>query len=607
MANTVSYIYEILDRYSGPLRKISNQTNRFTRIAGRAQKSIGNMGRKMEAFSTRASTMQGALGALGLTAALKGVVSVSSDMEDAMGDISRVTGLTGKPLLKFEDMLERISEELGKSKRGLAEMAFEGGKLGILPENMEKFLLMTARTAIAFDMVDQESGRAIGSIRAKMGLMDDDIGRLLDSTNFLADNTSASGARMIEVIERLSGTFSILELPPEVAAAFAGFADQVEVTPQLAASGMRMMIRQMRKFPGMTTKLMEDPVGAVNEQLEKMAKMGPELQTRFIQKVFGPEAGRFVEKAVSKIALFQETTEKALSPEAVGSMQRELEEQLRRSSKHFQRFGVVAKNTIDTIGDVLKPFFVELAKFSTTALLGIRAFVKENPNLVKFAGGIMAITAAVGVLIVGAGLLAGVLAPILTGIAAMSAPVALAVAGVASLGYVFAEWYQTANPVLDVLGGMYDEIILILTPFGQMLGLVGEGVGGFDLLGGAIEHIGLMIAVLLTPLKMFLQAIRGVVQASVALGRGDMTGAINALSASGTDIIKSGAEGLTNLGRTIGIDNSKDVANRRAGGVQGLNATGEITVSAIGGARVEKSNIRLNGGQNVATGGGGGF
>ncbi len=73
----------------------------------------------------------------------------------------------------------------------------------------------------------------------------------MDAINFLADNTATSGKRAVEVVARTVGTMKAIKMPPELVAGWAAFADQVEVTPELAASGLNMMIRRMTKIPSL--------------------------------------------------------------------------------------------------------------------------------------------------------------------------------------------------------------------------------------------------------------------------------------------------------------------------------------------------------------------
>ena len=469
MANKVSYLIQLQDRFSRQANKISLATQKIAKRMNEVEEATKRADKKLNNFASSSKKIglkMAKIGAGLLSATIapalgfKASVKQSVKMEDAMSDIARVTSASGDQLISFENTLERMSEKLGKSKVGLAQMAFEGGKLGTKLKDMEPFLLMVSKTAIAFDLQDEEAGRAIGSIRAKMGLMNKDTRTLLDSVNFLADNTSASGARMINVIERLSGTMALLKVPPKATAALAGFSDQLEISSELAASGMNMFIQRMKRFPGMTTKLMNDPLETIRETLTGIAKMGPEVQSKFIRVAFGDEAGRFVQKMVANIELFDKTVTAALSPKAAGSMQRELENILKRSSKAFEIFSETSTNTLDSIGDAIKPLITTVAKFITPIINGIGEIAKKNPDIVQFAFVITAVTATIGAL----SLVFSVLA---LAVGFITAPVLLAAA---AIGLLAAVGVMIVNRWDDMKGGA----MALVNSFSDMISGFGE-------------------------------------------------------------------------------------------------------------------------------------
>ena len=392
--NRLESLSEKLGKTNRDMERNARTTNRVLEAQAKRWKDIVKQAKKAAA----ATAIAGAVFAV----AVKELVRRSSAMEDAISDVGRVTTASKGQLAAFENRLESLSEKLGKTKLGLAQMAFEGGKMGVNLPDMEPFIVMVSKTATAFDLMDSEAGRVIGSIQAKMKLARGETVRLLDSVNFLADSTTANGARMVEVLERTSGTMALLKVPPEAAAAFAGFADQIEVTGELAASGLNMFMSRMQKMPGMTTKLMNDPLATVRETLESISKMGPEIQSKFITKAFGEEAGRFVKKMVSNFELFDKTVAASLSKGAIGSIDREFKNQMDRSSKVFQKFSSTTANTFENIGDAIKPIAVRLAEAFTPIIDGFGELVKNNPKLVQITTLIIGAAIAVGALSVAA-------------------------------------------------------------------------------------------------------------------------------------------------------------------------------------------------------------
>ena len=478
MANKISYIIQIKDQFSAASRKVARGFGGIKNAAQRATNSMRQFQAKHKETLLGASKNMAAFGAGAAVAmtpailAIDNMIDKSVSMEDAMKDIGRVTGASKKQLTGFEETLETMSEKLGKSKEGLAKMAFEGGKLGVAIEDMEPFLIMVSKTAIAFDMVDEEAGRAIGSIQAKMGLAREETIRLLDSVNFLADNTTASGERMIDVLERTSGTMNLLGVPPEAAASMVGFADQIEVTSELAASGLNMFMNRMQRIPGMTTKMMTDPLGTVQGMLKSLAGMGPEVQAKFIQKVFGDEAGRFVKKMVSNVDLFDKTISAAFSEEKLGSMTRELNDQLDRSSKILEKFEVTSTNSMEAVGDSFKPLKVAAAKVLTPLIDKFGEFSKEHPKLVQLAGGIAIVTAGVGALAIAAAGLAAAFALI-------SAPILVAAGVILAIGAaitaVTVYWDELKIATIHAANQIIDFINAIATPLSMMAEVLGFG------------------------------------------------------------------------------------------------------------------------------------
>jgi TP901 family phage tail tape measure protein len=392
MAFSAEYIYRIKDKYSATMKKISRATVSFSAATKKASRGAMALSKNMGVLGRKMASMRNMIGGAALAFGLWKFTKSASVLEDKMADVSRVTGLTGSKLKAMQEQLQQMGRETGKSAEGLAEIAYEGGKLSVTNDKLTTFVLMVAKTAAAFDMLDSEAGRAIGSIRTKMGLTVDGTEELMNRLNFLADNTSATGDRMIEVVMRVSGTFKTLNVPIEVAAGWAGFADQIEVTGRLAASGLNQMMQKMMTMPGMMEKMLKDPTGAIKNYLESFAKMGEVRRAQKILKIFGNEAGRFVLKAVTNLDLLDSAMKKAGSSEALGSMDREFANILARSSTAGNR---IKETWLDITRSIGTGFLRMFDKYSSRLIKisdWLLGFVKAHPTLIKIVS-IMALMA----------------------------------------------------------------------------------------------------------------------------------------------------------------------------------------------------------------------
>lgn len=288
-----------------------------------------------------------------------------------------------------------------------------------------------------------------------------------------------------------------------------------------------------------------------------------------------------------------------MSAKAAGSMQRELENQMRRSSKTFQKFSETWKNTVDAIGDAIKPLATLFAKIGTVFADVIGVLAKGSPMFIRLAALIAGVVVVFTGLTLVAGMLAAALAPVLATIAAISSPVWMMVAAVTAAVLLFAEWEASGHPIIRMLGDMFGDIGAILAPLGRMLGLVDEGTEGFSTWAFVIEKLGYAIMIILTPLKMFLVGLKGVVEAGAAIASGDFGGALDRLKSTGSELLGAGMEGIQAAGATLGIESSKAALQNKQG-AQGVAVSGGISVTATGGAKVNSSEINLNGGANMA-------
>jgi TP901 family phage tail tape measure protein len=598
MAFNIEYVYTVLDRFSKPLQrlkkklnesksisqklgaafalagqKVANAAKKMVRNVKSVSKSFANLRRKMAQVKDQAGKLEGAIGSAAIFVGLRSTVVESMNVEDALQDLVRVGDLTANQLNTVENAMEDLSEELGKSKVGLLQQAFEGLKLGIPTEELTEFVKLAARTGIAFDMVDREAGRALGSLRDKLTLSTESLGHLMDSVNFVADNFSADGARMINIIERTSGTMKLLEFPPEVVAGLAGFADQIETTSELAASGLNQMFARMQKNPRMVKKLMQDPVGALIDHFEKFNKVDPALRFAVIEKRFGLEAARFVAKAITNVEKFEKTMRAAASQKALNSMLRELQNRSGRTSTLFKILGAVSTNILGDIGNAIKPVTVAIAKMAINFGKFIKKLIENNPTLVKWIAIIITAVTVIGSLAIALGVMAVVVKVAMFGLTLLgskllllgslfmllTSPVGLIILAigllVVAIGYLWYEW----DSIVSAMGAEWDQFANYVS------GIIDDLVVKFQEFVDWIKSI---------PSKIFSSL-------------GSLAGDFN-------------FDKITNIfGGSE--DNANDVATRRQAAVNtNVSIDGNISVGASGGAVINNANINANTGNNLA-------
>lgn len=588
MANTVEYIYQIQDQFSRQLKKFNDLTQKATQ-------KVSRMGDRMQATGDKMQNMSNAIGGAVALEGMRRMLDRSVQVEDALADLVRVGGLTSTELGKMETSMEALSEELGKDKIGLLQQGFEGLKMGIPLQELDNFVKLSARTAVAFDIVDQEAGRSLGSLRAKLGLTTDDLGNLMDSVNFVADNFAADGSRMVNIIERTSGVMKTLQMPTEVIAGLAGFADQVETSQELAASGLNQMFAIMQKNPKLVKQLMSDPVAALKGEFERFQKIDPARRFAVMQKQYGTEAARFMGKAVANVDLFTSTLNKAASQDAFGSMMREMSNRADRTSTFISILWQVTKNTFEAIGDILKPTLRVVTQYAIQFGKMFKAFVNANPVLVKIVAGLGAFVAAIALVSLPLGIFISTLGAVLS-------PAVAAVAAFTALAAGFAYVYTQSAPLQEFMAGLWGNIKELGSAFGELFVALGGGQDAFSDMSGVIEYLGMSFELALTPLKIMIQLITTAVGLVADLINLDLGSALSRISGATTDIGGTIGGAFNTVSDFFsGETQAENVAVRKTiNASNSVTVGGEVRVKAEPGTKVTQTNIGLNGGNNVA-------
>ena len=161
-----------------------------------------------------------------------------------------------------------------------------------------------------------------------------------------------------------------------------------------------------------------------------MSKLDAVQRTKTVQQLFGPEAGRFVLKAVTNVELLDKTLglvgDKA---SFAGSMMRELEKKLKTGKTAWDKIKVTLNIIAITLGDAMLPAIKALAPIVVKAALAFRDFAKAHPGIVKVMAAVLALAAVVGPLLFTIGMFAA-------GLSFLIGPVGLVIASIAALAAV---------------------------------------------------------------------------------------------------------------------------------------------------------------------------
>ena len=531
-------------------------------------------------FGAAASGLAGMGTGVGMSAVLKQTAAV----ENAMIDLGRATDLPAADLKKFEERFMTLSEQIGISTDKLAIMAFEGSKTGIETKDLDKYVKLTANAAVSFEILEEEAGRALGSIKAKMGLNIDQLKDMMDRVNFVADATSADGKNMIEIIERLSGTFNTLHLKPEIAAGFAAIADQLETSPELAASGMNMVISKMMQSSDMAKKMFAAPADTMKAVFSKLAAMPEAERIAAATKMFGAEAARFAIKMAGNMELFDETMKKAADSKAMDSMEREMASKLNSLSMLWKTMKNAVTNVAVAIGEGLAPDIKRFGEYLREITPKVREFVREHPGFVKIAAVVAIAVAAITLAVPIVWALGSAFAFVAAGVGLISAPLIVAAALIAGFAMRWDDWVESGHPVPELVSSIADRIGRLVDRFTDIANnspIVSTVIG---LIGSAFDALGYALVIPLKLLDAYLAILEKIV------GTQDEVKPIGVMAGAGANI-----QSLTppNISSALSLD--KIIGGKS----NNTNVGGTITVKAEPGTKAKVAQPSLPTGNNV--------
>lgn len=480
MAFDVSFIYRILDKYSKPLERIERRTSRFQatvnkagvgmgRAFGKGVRGLDNLGARLRGIPSMANAAGSALAVMAASIP----VNKAIEFESAITDLDKKFefGSLGERAAFIKD-LETMGPQLGFTATEMSRLAFEAGKLNIPKEEVGEFVKLTAKAAVALDgLTIDEAGTIIAKLKGRFELANEGVELMLDSINSLADGTRTDGGVILNVIERLAGQFKTLKIPPEIAAGLAATSGQLARSPELAAQGMKMFLRELDQ-----AKLAANPMETIIAKLTELNSMDVAPRIAAIEDQFGKEASVFIQSLTSNLGTLQDTMGiVADKTNFAGSATSEFNRKQATTEQILARLAAKWDLILTKLGEKLLPTIQRLAESAQPMLDKMLAFVETRPGIVKIAAALGLVAAAlipISFIIGSILLIANPIGLIVTGVAA-------AIAGTVALVTLLWDEFKAFGGWLgDTFGGIVDVIV---DKFKALGGFISSGLEFFGI------------------------------------------------------------------------------------------------------------------------------
>lgn len=400
----------------------------------KAQKQYEQMQGRMAKASdlARKGLMVAGVGA----AAMAIPVKLASDFEtDMLGVAKQLNGArdsTGKLTKEFFDMRQEVlnlGHALPVSNNELARMTGAGLKMGVAKQDILGFTKEVVKMGTAFELPYDELAENMGKIANMYKRPIKNISELADTINYLDDNALSSGSDIIDFMQRVGGTASMVKITDKNTAALGSTLLSLGERSETASTAINAVFSKlgaantqskpfmtMVKNLGLSTNELEkgmqtNAVGTIFKVMDAIKKM-PEIaakggtsQIDAVATLFGAEHWDTFSKLLKNRGELEKQLQLANSKDSKGSMDREFMARMETNQAQMEIFKNRVSEVGISIGSILLPPLNTLLGKVGNLVTGFTKWIQQNPalasSLVKIAVSGIAIIGAISALSLG--------------------------------------------------------------------------------------------------------------------------------------------------------------------------------------------------------------
>ncbi len=567
MAFTASWIYQIVDKYSGPLQKIRKQTDRARKAMKKASAAVGRFGAKMTSAQSGIASFAGVLGGAMM-------LSTFNNFETSMNKLGAVSLANSEDMAKFRDIAKQLGETTQFSAGQVADGMVFLKMAGLETDKVMKAIPGTLQLAAAGGIELAQAADIATNVLMQMGLEVKDLTRVNDVLATIQSKANTDILQAAEAMGKVGATASSLGISLEQTTAFIGAMANAGTKGGEAGTLLRNM---MLKMVNPTTKARK-ALKELNINMRQFVTPEGKIKdlTGFIDKLMNSGA-----TTAQIFNILEERGGRAflsLSKSGKVGLQK-LEDAMNGVSGNAQKMADIMMKGLPGALKVLKSVWEAtiIALFESglvDLVLGIvkgisrmlQVLSRANPMLLKMVGiaGLLAVALgpvlmAIGFMATGVSALMGLFTA-LAGIVTVSiGPFVAIAAAIAGLVALVIRAFTTNSKLRESFGRVLSALSPLLVPFKALFDMLGgmEGITKglvwvFDLLadiiGGvliiALESLAIAIRVALLPLSLLIKGAEmlfggeggGVAAGGAAANKSTLNGTINVSATGGAKV-----------------------------------------------------------------------
>ncbi len=493
MAFDVKYVYQIIDRFSGPAKRINASAKQINRTVARSSNTFNNfrlraglaMGiasNRVRAFAKQSiasfrsvgnsmDDMQKQMGKLVVVAvglfALAMPIKHAMAFEDAMADVAKVVDFKSPDGLKRmgADILN-LSKITPVAAKDLAAIAAVGGQMGIAERDIVGFTDTVSKMSVAFGISADGAAVSMAKIANIFKIPASEFETFADTINFISNNTVVSADEMLRALQNKGAAAGkqmgfTADQTAALSAAFVATgvnADRVGSLMQGMGRGLNKVAQGNKKFAEIMEK---SPIKAMQILSNSIVNLDDVSKKVQLQEIFGIDfagrIGELLDSMKGSGGVVKTMFALAASQEKVGSVNKEFQIRINTSASKMKIMQNEVASLAIKIGAQLLPVVNLLFDGIGSLASAIGKVVDKTGPLIP-----MILGAVTALLAFKAAAILAKIAMIAFNFAAAANPIGLVIAAVAAL----VTWIAISK---EQFGGWTEAIIHVGTTIHKWL------------------------------------------------------------------------------------------------------------------------------------------
>ena len=400
------------------LKKEGNLTSKeLARANERHTQKVQKLEQELGKTKPTLSELASELGRLTSSAAGLSVLAKSAmSFEQAMAGVKKTVDGTPEQIQSLSAQIKSLSVELGLSSEAVAEIAAQGGQLGIPIEKLGEFTEMAGKMAVAFDMTAEEAADAAAKLSNVFGIPIIEVESLGDAINTLGNNMAAKEKEIVAAMLRIGGSAKQFGLAEEQAASLAAAFIALGKPPEVAATAINALLSKLQTAQGQTAKfqgalesigisanqmadnISDNPQKALSDFLARLSELDDKQRSMVMMELFGQEYADDISLLVGSLETYNQALDlTANKAQNAGAMNKEFDAQMQTAGKAADQAKQSLWVLAQTLGEHLLPIIATTAGAVGDVVGAVNEFAMAFPRLTQFAvllaSGLTALTA----------------------------------------------------------------------------------------------------------------------------------------------------------------------------------------------------------------------